>query len=592
MVFVLILMLLVPSSSFAQEGALNAPLVSFLKAEVTQRGSIDLVGDIDTLTMNITIPQEDQFQKVEITFVSDDYEIITDNLGNELMTITWNNPEKKVIYEIKSLVTVNRRMSAALPDVDELKLPSELIQSDSQQIIDLAEEVTLGQRSAFEKVAALSKWTHENIDYDLKYAEVNLSALDALNNRAGVCDEYSAIIIAGARSLGYTSSYTVGYAYGRGYRIAEDFVPHGWSEVCTPEGCWPADATWAETGFVDATHIKFATLSDNYFPEVVATARGASGIGLTINPTDVSFRILDFKETPLIETENTLLDDTIWNGYAVVKTDMSLVGCALTKVLSKSCISDGKEFFEPAEPEKLVYLCDSQTIYSIFEVPTDLNKNVRYTCDLIVYPYAGEDKRNEVVLDFNERFSDPVILDIDKTTLVPGEEYSVSSAGAHVFTDTGEYALDSASWKAPSQDFKAFAYRDGSLDLRDINVVVSKPFDVTVSSEQDEIKLGESATVAVQLTNLLSEEQVIRLTLGDETRTVTLAPDATETTEFTFTPSSEDNRIAQVFASSSTFSSSASVHFNVEEDKGVAGALEGIIDSIMAFFSSLFGALA
>ncbi|MFQ6010544.1 MAG: hypothetical protein ACE5J7_05525, partial [Candidatus Aenigmatarchaeota archaeon] len=348
--------------------------------------------------------------------------------------------------------------------------------------------------------------------------------------------------------------------------------------------------TWAETGFVDATHIKFATLSDNYFPEVVATARGAPGISLKINPTDVSFTILDFKEEPLIETENTLLDSNLWNGHAVMKTDLNLDGCALTKVIAKSCISEGKEFLEPLEPEELIYLCGSRTLYTVFKLPVGLNRNVRYTCDLIVYPYAGEDKRQEVVLESKEEFREAVTLVVDKTTLVPGEGFSASSPGAHIFTDYGEYALDQAEWKAPSQSFKVFAYSDGSLDAKDISVVVSKPFDITVKSEQKEIKVGESATITVEVKNLVSAEQVVRITLGEETRTVTLAPDATQAIELSFAPESESDNVAQVFASSADFSTSASLHFTVTEEKGILGAIQGIIDAIVSFFTGLFGA--
>ncbi|MEM5804423.1 MAG: transglutaminase domain-containing protein [Candidatus Aenigmatarchaeota archaeon] len=585
--FILALALFLPLSCHAE--ALNPPLVSHMEAEVVQKGSVELTGPADMLIINMTIPQEDQYQKVRIDYASSDYKIVKDSLGNSLLTMTFINPGSRAEYEVRSTVTVDRRLSASVPEAKEFRLPSALIQSDDPRIIGLAENITVGQTSAFAKVALVSKWVHENIKYDLspKYADANLSALATLDNKAGVCDEFSSLVIAAGRSIGYPSAYSVGYAYGRGYRIAEDFVPHGWAEVCTPEGCWPSDSTWAETGFVDATHIKFATLVDSYFPEVTATARGATSI--KVNPTEIRITILNFKEEPLIRTENTLLKDRLWNGYAVMRTDMSTSGCVLTNVVSKSCVNEGREFFQALEPEKIVYFCGSKSVYSIYKLPESLNRNIRYTCELISYPYAGEDKRQSVVLDSKEGAGEKVSLAVDKTTLVPGEKFTALSPGAWLFTDYGREALDRAEWYAPSEDFRVYAYSKGSLAAQDMRVVISKPFELAVSADRQNITLGGNATLTAEVRNLLGSEQVIRLSVSGRERTLTVPAGATDSAEFVFIPQSVDDNVAQVVASSSSFSTSSSVRFNVAEEKGVFGFLEGIFAAIAKFFEGFFG---
>jgi len=198
-----------------------------------------------------------------------------------------------------------------------------------------------------------------------------------------------------ARALGYRSAYVVGYAYGKGYREAEDFVPHGWTEVCHGNTCFPADPTWAEAGFIDASHIEFAKISDNYFPETFVSGKGRKGSKIELKPTDTSFKILEMKEEPVIKSESTLLDNELFRGYAVLRTRMETPGCALTKIESASCQLEEKDFLETQNPEELVYFCGERDFFSIFKIPL-IDGGKRYNCPVSVLPSFGK-QTNETV---------------------------------------------------------------------------------------------------------------------------------------------------------------------------------------------------
>jgi hypothetical protein len=316
---------------------------------------------------------------------------------------------------------------------------------------------------------------HDNIKYDLAYASVNLSAKETLQKKAGVCDEFSTLLISLARALHYRAAYVVGYAYGEGYRTENAFVPHGWTEICGSD-CYVIDPTWPEGGSLDATHIKFITLPDSLFVQASLSAIGTGNFSAKFEPVnslerlETNINILESRSSPPITTTSTLLDSELWTGYAVMKTDMSTAGCALTSVKASSCLSQGKQFIPSLTPDRTVSFCSSRTLFTIFQLPTGLNEETRYNCELSIIPSAGTRNDANVVLIDDAAPTGSIELTVDSTSLKPSESFGVTASGATIFTDTGLYANDSARWTAPSTGFTVYAYSDGLLQSQAIAV--------------------------------------------------------------------------------------------------------------------------
>lgn len=159
--------------------------------------------------------------------------------------------------------------------------------------------------SSLDTIRSLTDWVHKNIVYDLSYWGDTKSALDAFTERRGVCVEYTHLLIAMARSLGFDTKYVTGYIYVNGWQ------QHAWAEILVPGFGWlPADATFGQVGIMDDTHFGIqyaddqsgafdllsststtANLSVHDTPSVVLENSDAKGISMSFsmdNETDVA----------------------------------------------------------------------------------------------------------------------------------------------------------------------------------------------------------------------------------------------------------------------------------------------------------------
>lgn len=173
-------------------------------------------------------------------------------------------------YRVSTLVTRARgrhdgqryRMleERAIRNEDERDLrdlaPSQRVESESAEIVDLARELTEDLDSDREKALAIHDWIARNIDYDVaalgqKRLPVS-SALQTLGARKAVCNGYSHLYAALARASGIPSRLIVGDA-----RLPDGTrAPHQWNELWL-DGRWvPVDATW-DAGAVDVARKVF-----------------------------------------------------------------------------------------------------------------------------------------------------------------------------------------------------------------------------------------------------------------------------------------------------------------------------------------------
>ena len=127
-----------------------------------------------------------------------------------------------------------------------------LVQVDHPEIKKLAQEITEGSSSPWEKSVAIYRWIEGNIQTEFRITLP--SALEVLKTGKGDCNEQSTLFAALARAAGVPTKICTGLVY-----QGSGFYYHAWNEVLVstdPETWVPIDPALKEIR-VDATHIKF-----------------------------------------------------------------------------------------------------------------------------------------------------------------------------------------------------------------------------------------------------------------------------------------------------------------------------------------------
>src|ERR1700712_46698 len=111
-----------------------------------------------------------------------------------------------------------RRLAQTVPvnrlEADEMHylFPSRYCQSDKLQ--KLASKEFGHIETAYGKVAAITEWIYNNVEYTSGATNSGTSAYDTLTERVGVCRDFAHLGIALCRALTIPARYFTGYAYG------------------------------------------------------------------------------------------------------------------------------------------------------------------------------------------------------------------------------------------------------------------------------------------------------------------------------------------------------------------------------------------
>lgn len=156
------------------------------------------------------------------------------------------------------------------------RLPSRGIQSNDPSIQKLAQNLTQGKQTQREKAMAIYQYVAQNIRYDVwkfrtdafKYDD---SAIKALQQKKGVCQDYSFLAIALLRSIDMEARFVEGEADGN---------RHAWVEVKV-DGKWiTMDPTWG-AGYIDAQDRFVKRYTSKYFdpdPSVLSKTHQRTGV--------------------------------------------------------------------------------------------------------------------------------------------------------------------------------------------------------------------------------------------------------------------------------------------------------------------------
>jgi transglutaminase-like putative cysteine protease len=574
-----ILCIFLLSTSVLALEIVNPSLVDSMSVVVIQHGTLTVGKGVSEASLDVYIPQESKFQTREILEVSTTYNILTDDYGNDFLRLTWANPEEVIDIEIKTKVNTFRSGRNSVGEEKFFLGPTELVDSDNPDVLSQAEKLILNSKTDFDKIGELVKWTYEYVDYDLEYQYVNLSASETLKNRAGVCSEISVLFQALARSVGYETRTNIGLVISQ-YEEPYEFQAHSWSDVKIDNYYIPVDTTWAEAGYVDATHINLGSFPDSIFKEAFARVYANRNSGDPIIVLDSKVTILNFTESAFVESDSFILDNELWKGSAVIRTEMKTDDCVLLKINSVSCAMDSGSFFDTRNKKDVVYFCNDKNHFSIFDIPNDLKSDTFYTCPVTIYPNLGEQKTLSVNMKESFGFDNNVNLGISSYSVVPGEKIILESNGAKIFTSNGDFGSNRLELIAPKKNFTVYSYNNGNLVSQKISVINKKPFSINVVANDSMIK-GDNYTVNITLENYLEEDQTIKIEIGNYSQSVVLEEETTIEVEVV-----AETNLIQVFAEDTDFSTSSSKFINLIENKNI---FDSIIDFITNFLSGVLG---
>jgi len=270
----------------------------------------------EELNVNGTIfypkPVLDKFGNKYASFV------ITKN-GNFTYEIT---ADVNTIATIPELIDLNINPPSEI--VKQYTLPSEKVESDSIEIINLAKN-KLVTNNFIDTLNTTILWVNDYVEY-AKGAEFNKyylqqkTAVETLLNRKGVCDEFANLATAMLRAKNIPTRLAIGITFD-----GTAWGNHAWIEVYNEKQKeWiPSDPTFRETGFVDATHIKMGSFSDVSLSLAKATYPQTANVSFDTQSKlpKVEIRNLKYFNFVTLTTSEQELESNTWNEIKVKMTN-------------------------------------------------------------------------------------------------------------------------------------------------------------------------------------------------------------------------------------------------------------------------------
>ncbi|MDO5397862.1 MAG: transglutaminase-like domain-containing protein [bacterium] len=234
--------------------------------------SLNSDGEFDK---TIKIPKsERKYMSVEVYAGSRAYGEFTSWVYNYLYLSrdengAWSIRQSPVYAHNKKLYTADKAISDALKDTP-------AIESDEEEIIELAEQITEGAGSDYEKLCLIHDWVCGHIRYDTdrlnSTSTVPYAAVKVLENRSAVCLGFSTLTAALCRSVGIPCNVVSGYALGVGLdtewtteTVNTSEQNHAWNEAYV-DGRWVImDTTWDCPNKIENGEIVTGEVSHIYF---------------------------------------------------------------------------------------------------------------------------------------------------------------------------------------------------------------------------------------------------------------------------------------------------------------------------------------
>lgn len=200
------------------------------------------------------------------------YDMISDEYGNQYAQFDFRDiePGQRVDltfrYRVRAYARTFDLGDCEGESVANFLDPEPYIESEAEEIIVLAIQLSAGATSVCEQARAIYDYVADTITYS-GYEPDDKGALYALENKTGDCTEYTDLLVALNRSVGIPSRYVEGVTANEGEKR------HSWAQVYLPGAGWaPVDATWGR--WPDKRDVYFAGTTPDHV--IVVLGRNTS----------------------------------------------------------------------------------------------------------------------------------------------------------------------------------------------------------------------------------------------------------------------------------------------------------------------------
>ncbi|MCG2710710.1 MAG: transglutaminase domain-containing protein [Thermodesulfovibrionales bacterium] len=270
-----------PLPSAAKTLILDGDLESRIR--MSQQISFDVQQGVKTLTFKFALPTEfsnkatsQSVDGLNIKFTPEPVSVVDDidKFGNRFKKAKWENLRQSVNITISFDARIKSELrsmesSAAFPpngipndDAVFLK-PTQMVQSDNEEIIALSRRLTVNARTTHDAVDAILNWVADNVKYT--YNPPQYDAIHTLKTGKGNCQNFAHLSMALLRAAGIPSRIVGGISLKRQWKVpvengylVQDMGQggHAWMEIFFPDLGWLSYDPQQSRQFTSTRHIK------------------------------------------------------------------------------------------------------------------------------------------------------------------------------------------------------------------------------------------------------------------------------------------------------------------------------------------------
>ncbi len=333
------------------------------------------------------------------------------NQNDDRIVYSWSSVKSakfginaKVKTKVVSLSSEKVNFPLNTEEYSEYTKPSENIDSDNPKIIAKANEIVAGKTDALKAVNELSNFVNSYLEYDEEYVTSVQKASFVLENKRGVCDEYTNLLIAFCRALNIPARYVSGVAYSN---IKNNFGPHAWAEVYMPGHGWiPFDATYAQNGRVDATHVVLSRTIDTTNSVVYSYQ---SSVDIDTEPLSIGAEVVEKidKIEPKSEINLRLLKNNVGvRSYVPLQVELTNpesyylpIGVYLTKSPGLYGTNTKEIILAPGESKSVFFIVDTKD-----------EAKEGYAYEATVEVKTSDNNKEDALLLFSKSYTEQTLL--------------------------------------------------------------------------------------------------------------------------------------------------------------------------------------